>query len=143
MPHLDYSIHPKLGLERRLNIIIYLQPSWKPEYGGALGLWAATPDGKQPGKLQVQIPCAFNSAVIFDTSQNSWHGLPEPIRAPAGVTRNSIAAYFLCDPRPGASGRCKALFAPYGDQLHDQSVLELIYLRSQVAAAASVYGDKK
>ena len=139
--HLDYSIHPKLGLERRLNIIVYLQPAWKPEYGGELGLWEA--DGAKPGKLAAQIGCNFNRAVIFDTSQNSWHGLPEPVRSPEGINRNSIAAYYLCDPRPNVSDRGKALFAPYGDQANDPEVLDLIRRRSQVNSAASVYGDKK
>lgn len=141
--HLDYSIHPKLGLERRVNIIVYLQPKWKPEYGGELGLWAVAPDGKGPGELKAQIACNFNRAVIFDTSQNSWHGLPEPVRCPEGINRNSIAVYYLCEPRPGVSERGKALFAPYGDQANDESIMELIRLRSQVNAAASVYGDKK
>jgi len=141
--HLDYSIHPKLGLERRLNIIVYLQPQWRPEYGGELGLWEAASDGKGPGDLKVQISCTFNRAVIFDTSQNSWHGLPEPVRCPQGINRNSIAAYYLCDPRPGAPDRGKALFAPYGDQSNDPEILELIRRRSQVGSAAAVYGDKK
>jgi hypothetical protein len=141
--HLDYSIHPKLGLERRVNIIVYVQPEWKPEYGGELGLWEATDEGRRPGNLAVQIGCNFNRAVIFDTSQDSWHGLPEPVRSPDGINRNSIAAYYLCEPRPGVSDRGKALFAPYGDQENDASVLELIRLRSQVATSASVYGDKK
>lgn len=141
--HLDYSIHPKLGLERRVNIIVYVQPNWRPEYGGALGLWEAAEDGKRPGDLAVEIPCNFNRAVIFDTSQNSWHGLPNPVACPEGINRNSIAAYYLCDPRPGVSERGKALFAPYGDQANDEKILELIRLRSQVGAASSVYGDKK
>ena len=35
-PHLDYSIHPKLGLQRKLNIIIYLSKELMPkEHGGA------------------------------------------------------------------------------------------------------------
>jgi hypothetical protein len=37
--HLDYSIHPKLGLERILNLIIYMTPDWREDYGGALGFW--------------------------------------------------------------------------------------------------------
>ena len=67
--HLDYSIHPKLGLERILNLIIYMTPDWREEYGGALGFWAE--DNGKPGELRKQIPCLFNRAVIFDTSQQS------------------------------------------------------------------------
>jgi Rps23 Pro-64 3,4-dihydroxylase Tpa1-like proline 4-hydroxylase len=142
-PHLDYSIHPKLGLERRVNLIAYLQPNWDPEWGGALGFWASGENETTPGELKQQIPCLFNRAVIFDTSQNSWHGLPEPVRSPEGICRNSIAVYYLSQPRLHASERGRALFAPYGDQAEDESVLELIRLRSQVNTSGSVYRTNK
>lgn len=137
--HLDYSIHPKLGLERRLNLIVYLQPGWREEWGGSLGLWAADESGRGPGELVKQVSCLFNRAVLFDTTQNSWHGLPEPVRSPEGVCRNSIAAYYLCEPRPEAAQRGRALFAPYKEQSKDPAVLELIEKRSQVNASSAVY----
>ena len=137
--HLDYSIHPKLGLERRVNLIVYLQPKWQETWGGALGLWAANESGDGPGELVKQVPCLFNSAVIFDTSQNSWHGLPEPVRSPEGICRNSMATYYLSEPRANAAERGRALFAPYGEQAKDPSIAELIRLRSQVGTSGSVY----
>jgi hypothetical protein len=141
--HLDYSIHPKLGLERRVNLIVYLTPGWKEEWGGALGLWAHNQAANGPGRLAKQVECRFNRAIIFDTSQSSWHGLPEPLTCPEGVTRNSVAVYYVCRPRQSAPDRGKALFHPHGDQANDPAVLELIRLRSQVGSAAAVYRDKK
>jgi Rps23 Pro-64 3,4-dihydroxylase Tpa1-like proline 4-hydroxylase len=141
--HLDYSIHPKLGLERRVNLIVYLQPDWNPDWGGSLGFWASDESGRAPGELKQQIDCLFNRAVIFDTSQNSWHGLPDPVQSPDGICRNSIAAYYLSEPRAEASERGRALFAPAGDQAKDQSVLDLIKMRSQVNTSGSVYRTKK
>lgn len=135
--HLDYSIHPKLGLERILNLIIYMTPGWKESYGGALGFWAN--DNGTPGELRKQVPCLFNRAVIFDTSQQSWHGLPEPVTCPPNMARNSLAVYYLCEPRKEAADRGRALFAPHGDQSKDPAVLELIKLRSQVNTSHSVY----
>ena len=137
--HLDYSIHPKTGLERRLNLIIYVQPDWKPEWGGALGFWKHDAEKGGPGDLAVQIPCLFNRAVIFDTSQNSWHGLPDPVLCPQDKPRNSLAVYYLCEPRKNAADRGRALFAPHGEQARDPKVLELIKLRSQVRTSAGVY----
>ena len=135
--HLDYSIHPKIGLERILNLIIYISPDWREEYGGALGFWAD--DNGKPGELRQQIPCLFNRAVIFDTSQQSWHGLPEPVKCPPGRARNSMAIYYLCEPRAEAGDRGRALFAPHGEQADDPTVLELIRLRSQVDTSQDVY----
>ena len=141
--HLDYSIHPKMKLERRLNLLIYITPDWQESWGGKLGLWAHDAQKNGPGELRKSILPKFNRAVLFDTTQNSWHGLPEPILCPEEIKRNSLAVYYLCDPRSDASERGKALFTPYKDQANDPEILELIRKRSSVTEAASVYGDKK
>ena len=137
--HLDYSIHPKTGLERRLNLIIYVQPDWKEEWGGALGFWQHDNAKEAPGELAKRISCVFNRAVIFDTSQNSWHGLPNPVTCPPDKPRNSLAIYYMCEPRQSAAARGRALFAPHGEQANDPKILELIRLRSQVQTSNSVY----
>jgi len=112
--HLDCSIHLKLGLERRLNLILYITSGWRPEWGGQLGLWEGSRD--KMGQLCRHVDCLFNRAVIFDTTQNSCHGLPDAIRCPRGVIRKSLAAYYLTAPRSGLAERGKALFAPHGEQ---------------------------
>jgi Rps23 Pro-64 3,4-dihydroxylase Tpa1-like proline 4-hydroxylase len=139
--HLDYSIHPKLGLERRLNLIIYITPNWQAEWGGELGFWEQHPDKKLPGKLAKGILPLFNRAALFDTTQNSWHGLPEPIRSPAHISRNSLAVYYLCDPRKQADPRGRALYAPYKDQADNPEVLELIRKRASVEESSKVYRE--
>jgi len=126
--HQDYSIHPKLGLERRLNLIVYLNPDWQESWGGALGLWRD--DGGKPGELVKSIAPLFNRAVLFDTT-NAWHGLPEPIACPPGQYRKSLAVYYLCDPREGAVQRQRALFAPSESQVGDREVMELIERRAR------------
>jgi len=137
--HLDYSIHPKIGLERRINLILYVQPDWKPEWGGALGFWEHDEANRKPGALATQIDCLFNRAVIFDTSMNSWHGLPDPVCCPPGKPRNSLAVYYMCEPREQASDRGRALFAPTKEQANDRSVLDLIEKRSHVQTSGEVY----
>jgi hypothetical protein len=137
--HLDYSIHPKLGLERRLNLIVYLTSGWDPSWGGALGLWSHDEASGSPKSLVTSVECRFNRAVIFDTTSNSWHGLPEPITCPAGMARKSIATYYLSPPRALAPERGKALYAPYGEQKNDADVLELIRRRADVKTAAQAY----
>tara|TARA_B100000212_G_scaffold341764_1_gene325968 strand:+ start:22 stop:813 length:792 start_codon:yes stop_codon:yes gene_type:complete len=139
--HLDYSLHPKLGLQRKLNIIIYMNPNWKEEWGGALGLWSGE-NSKKPGDLIVSVWSKFNRAVIFDTTQNSWHGLPEPLNCPHNEARKSLAAYFLCDAPKNVDVRGKALFAPTKDQENDANILKLIKQRSDINSASSVYKNK-
>lgn len=139
--HLDYSLHPKLQLERRLNLIVYLSSGWEPAWGGALGLWTHEADNTGPKELVKAVDCIFNRAVIFDTT-HAWHGLPDPISCPEGVYRKSIATYYLTPARENASTRGKALFAPHGEQARDESVRELIRQRSAVDTAPKTYRSK-
>lgn len=136
--HLDYSIHPKMGLRRKLNIIIYLNSKWQDEWGGQLGLWGNENDNF-PGDLKKSIIPKFNRAVVFDTTKNSWHGLPEPLTCPEGEYRKSIAVYYLDQPEAETDTRGKALFSPYGSQVNDPSVLELIRARSNTKTAGATY----
>jgi len=140
--HLDYSRHPKLGLQRRLNLIVYVTPGWEEAWGGHLQFWAHDPSRNRPGDLVKSIAPQFNRAVLFDTTQNSWHGLPNPIACPPDVCRNSLAIYYLCEPEDAASPRGRALFAPTAEQENDPAVLELIRKRSSVDESGSVYVKK-
>jgi hypothetical protein len=141
--HLDYSIHPKLKLERKLNIIIYISKGWRPEWGGNLGLWEHNEPDNSCGELIKTVDCIFNRAVIFDTTQNSWHGLPDPIVCPKSKTRNSLAAYYTCEPSDAAPKRDKALYTPCRGQEEDDNILNLIKLRSDSSTSASVYRSLK
>jgi Rps23 Pro-64 3,4-dihydroxylase Tpa1-like proline 4-hydroxylase len=138
-PHLDYSIHPKLGLQRKVNIILYASSTLKPEHGGHLGLWEHDPATGQPGKLVREIEPKFRRAVIFDTTQNSWHGMSRGLTQPAGIYRKSLATYFLCQPSQGSDPRGRALFAPRENQKGDAVIEDLIKARSGVASSANVY----
>jgi Rps23 Pro-64 3,4-dihydroxylase Tpa1-like proline 4-hydroxylase len=139
--HLDYSLHPKTQLQRKFNIIIYMNPKWIPSWGGALGFWD-NKSTEKPGDLQKSVDCIFNRAVIFDTTQNSWHGLPEPVTCPDTETRKSIAVYYLCDPQDDVDDRSKALFAPTKDQENNAEILDLIKKRASATSASSVYKKK-
>jgi hypothetical protein len=129
--HLDYDIHPKLELQRYLNLIVYLTPGWKPEWGGELGFW------DDPETFTESVWCKFNRAVIFET-KGQWHGLPNPLTCPEGITRNSIAVYYLVEP-DGNLDRKRALFLPTQDQKGDPEIAELIRKRADNNLARSVY----
>ena len=139
--HLDYSIHPKLDLQRKLNLLVYLNSNWKSTWGGFLGLWG-NETSKKPGKLIKSIEPKFNRAVIFDTTQNSWHGLPKPITCPNNQYRKSIAIYYLCKKNKNVSKRGKALFSPTNEQTNDKKIIDLIKRRSSIKNAKSVYQYK-
>lgn len=124
--HLDYSIHPKLKLERKLNLIVYLTEDWNYDWGGSLEFWSHDHLRNKPKEKNVLINNVFNRAVLFDTTQNSWHGFPKQLTCPDGIYRKSLAVYYLTDPSEKADSRSRALYAPYGEQEKDPKILELI-----------------
>jgi hypothetical protein len=93
--HADFNVHPKLKLDRRLNMLIYLNKNWREEWGGHLELW----DGGGRGCVERILP-VFNRTVIFSTSDRSYHGHPHPLASPPGVTRKSVSLYYYTAGRP-------------------------------------------
>lgn len=138
-PHYDYSIHPKIGLQRKLNIIIYLSSDLQESHGGHLGLWSNDQANNQPKELMKIIQPKFNRAVIFDTTQNSWHGLCKPLTQPEGIFRKSMAVYYLTNPPEDSDRREKALFALRDDQRGNLEVEELIKVRADSKNFSKVY----
>jgi hypothetical protein len=89
--HADFTVHPHHhNWRRRVNLLLYFNEEWQPEYGGNLELWST--DMKQ---CQMSIAPVSNRAVIFTTDIDSFHGHPEPLRCPAGVNRQSLALYYF------------------------------------------------
>ncbi len=91
--HADFTVHPhKRNWRRRVNLLVYLNEDWQPEYRGELELW--TRDMKACAQ---KISPIFNRAAIFNTDEDSYHGLPDPIECPEGMTRKSIALYYFTE----------------------------------------------
>lgn len=86
--HVDFNYIPDRQLQRRLNILVYLNPVWHEEWGGAIELWDDSVAECHASFLPV-----FNRCVVFETSDISFHGVT-PVTAPAEKTRNSFAAYY-------------------------------------------------
>ena len=91
--HADFTVHPhKRNWRRRVNLLIYLNHDWKADYRGDLELW----DRQMQGVVQKIAP-VFNRCVIFNTDEDSYHGLPDPILCPETMTRKSIALYYFTE----------------------------------------------
>ncbi len=110
--HADFNVHKQMRVERRLNVLIYLNPPWKEEWGGSFEVW-----DKPMEKKVASFAPTENRMCCFSTSSDSWHGNPEPVNHPDGLPRQSIALYYytatwddsrvehstLFKPRPGSA----------------------------------------
>ena len=98
--HVDFNYHPRDQSHRRLNLIVYLNPEWEEDWGGALEL--ARDPWDPEDRERIRILPAFNRAVIFETHEHSWHGFPT-IELPEDrkqLTRRSFAIYLYTRERP-------------------------------------------
>jgi Rps23 Pro-64 3,4-dihydroxylase Tpa1-like proline 4-hydroxylase len=93
--HADFSYHKGLRLDRRINVLIYLNKDWKEEYGGHFELW-----DRKVTHAEKKILPVFNRCAIFSTTSESFHGHPEPLACPPDRNRKSIATYYYTNGRP-------------------------------------------
>lgn len=92
--HVDFNYVPDRKLHRRLNILVYLNPDWRYDWGGEVELW----DTDVRRCYQALRP-VLNRCVIFETSEISFHGVAA-VTCPPGVERKSFAAYYYTKEPP-------------------------------------------
>ena len=93
--HSDFNKHPNTKLDRRINVLVYLNKDWKSEYGGQFELWNETMT-----ECIKRIEPNFNTMAIFSTTSKSYHGNPGIIKCEQGNSRKSIAMYYYTNGRP-------------------------------------------
>jgi hypothetical protein len=87
--HADFRINDQLNLQRRMNLLIYLNENWQDEWKGQLELWDT-----EMKTCRARVSPVWNRCVVFSTDANTWHGHPDPLETPDGVKRRSIALYY-------------------------------------------------
>ncbi len=87
--HQDFDYNPETSLCRQINVLVFLNENWMPEWKGDLELW-----NKNLKQKEVSIKPDFNTMVIFNTANNALHGCPEPLNCPPERHRISLATYY-------------------------------------------------
>ena len=90
--HTDFNSykHEKHGLlDRRINLLLYLNPKWKEEYKGHFMI-----ANKKNKEIVDKILPILNRCVIFNTTKDSLHGHPERLLTPDNISRQSFALYY-------------------------------------------------
>ena len=105
--HADFNLHKPLHLERRLNVLIYLNKEWKEEWGGSFEIW-----DKEMTKKEASFTPLYNRMVCFSTGSDTFHGNPEPVNHPRGEARQSIALYYYTATWDASRKQHTTLFKP-------------------------------
>jgi hypothetical protein len=87
--HADFRINEQLHVQRRLNLLIYLNEDWNDEWRGQLELW-----DKTMSECRAKVSPLWNRCVVFSTDADTWHGHPDELLVPDGVKRRSVALYY-------------------------------------------------
>lgn len=90
--HADFQFHKITGQIRKLNVITYLNKNWQEEYKGHLELW----DSNMTKCIKKILPI-FNRTVIFYIDEYSFHGHPDILKCPPGMSRKSLATYYYIE----------------------------------------------
>lgn len=126
--HLDYEKHPYSGKERRINIIYFLNKEWDPNWNGANELWGNCTTTNCVKKTQVK----FNRAIFFKTNDISLHGVPDKIKCPENMFRNSLAYYYVSPLQTHKNEeqyRKKAKFMKLPQEIFSKNMEELCEIR--------------
>jgi hypothetical protein len=107
--HADFNKHRDFGLDRRLNLLLYLNKDWREEYDGQLQLW-----NRDMSRCEAKVLPIFNRVMVFGTTDFTYHGHPDPLQCPDGMTRKSLALYYFSNGRPAEeiTGEHSTIFLP-------------------------------
>jgi Rps23 Pro-64 3,4-dihydroxylase Tpa1-like proline 4-hydroxylase len=92
--HVDFNYIKERDLHRRLNILVYFNKDWQPDWGGNIELW----DQDVKNCTQSFSPI-FNRCVVFETNEISFHGV-SAVKCPPDRARKSFAAYYYTKEAP-------------------------------------------
>jgi len=87
--HTDFNWNDQLRLHRMLSVVIYLNEEWEDEWGGQLQFYDTKRD-----KVHTKVPVGPGNCVIWNYNNFAFHGYPEPMNCPEGVSRKGIRFFY-------------------------------------------------
>lgn len=106
--HADFNRDRFRALSRRVTVLYYLNPDWRPEWGGDLELWNA-----DLTRCEAKVAPLLDRLFVMAHGEANWHGHPQPLASPPGRGRAVIAAYYYtADAAPDAPEAHGAIWAP-------------------------------
>jgi len=99
-PHTDTHLNQRLGIFKRVNVLIYLNPDWEESYGGCLELFD---HGDTTAPVRTVVP-RWGTCVVFRTDARSVHGFSRPIVGLNRFRRAIVVYYYTSEETLAFSG---------------------------------------
>lgn len=87
--HTDFNWNNRLKLNRKVNLILYLNNKWNSDWGGSLEFW----DDNKTACVQ-KIISKPNRLVLWIYDVKLIHGFPEPLNSPENIARNNLIHFY-------------------------------------------------
>ena len=145
--HSDAGVHPVTHQKKHCTLGIYLSTDWKEENGGYLEIWQGSDINQEERRLDKcikKILPIFNRFILFDNTNNAWHGNPEPVKCKNGERRIFLTISYLSNKHDGeySNRRKKALFIKHPDEPKDKVKERLRLIRADAEKFKEVYSIK-
>ena len=142
--HSDAGIHPVTGQKKHCTLGIYLSKDWKEENRGHLEIWQGGDINQEERRLDKcikKILPIFNRFILFDNTNQAWHGNPQPLACKNEERRIFLTISYLSNKHNGeySNKRKKAQFIKHPDECENKEKERLRLMRADPEKFKEVY----
>jgi hypothetical protein len=137
--HLDAGLHPHSYNKKQITLGIYLtSENWSTENRGNMEFWEG--DEKNITKKAVELEPKFNRMILFNNTDNSWHGSPDPVISNNTQHRIFITMSYMSDLAHMYNNTLtKAYFTPRPQDEWDEEKKQLRMKRCDPVEYSKIY----
>lgn len=142
--HSDAGIHPINSMKKHVTLGIYLSKNWCEDNGGHLEIWegeSVLQDNVKINKCINKVLPSFNKLILFNNTNNAWHGNPHPVKCDNNSTRIFVTLSYLSNEYdfPYDNKYKKAFFVKRPDDKDDIEKDKIRLLRANEEKYKEVY----
>jgi len=132
--HIDGTTQKRMGVQRRINAILFLNEKWDTNWNGYHEQWVYNDKGisplddKQTWRCVRKVLPKFNRLLVFTTNDHSWHGHAGELNIPESQERKSLISYYYTSQRPK-------------DDLVFESPHRALFINNQITQAKNAYEE--
>lgn len=140
--HADAGIHPQNKLKKQITVGFYFSKDWKEENQGHLEIWEGSNAGFDNAEIyecKNKILPEFNTMILFDCNDFSWHGNPTHVKIKNDESRIFLTLSYLSENYSNLNKKQKAFFVPRPHDEYNEEKNRLRFLRADPEKYKEIY----